>query len=90
MNGFNTQDTNGAGREAMIMTNFEKIALLEEMMELGEGSLSEETVLADIEEWDSMAALSLIFLMSENFGKELKGPQIRKLKTIKDIIDIMV
>jgi len=72
------------------MTNFEKIALLEDMMELDEGSLSEETVLADIEEWDSMAALSLIFLISESFGKEIEVPQIRKFKTINDIMDIMV
>ena len=72
------------------MTNFEKIALLEDMMELDEGSLSEETVLADIEEWDSMEALSLIFLISESFGKEIEVPQIRKFKTINDIMDIMV
>ena len=34
------------------MNNSKKIAILEEMMELDEGTLSAETVLDDIEEYD--------------------------------------
>lgn len=71
------------------MTNQEKIALLEEMLELDKGALNEDAVLADIDEWDSMAALSLIVLMDEKFGKELSGKQIISFVTIKDILDFM-
>lgn len=71
------------------MTNKEKIALLEEMLELDEGSLNEVTLLTDIDEWDSMAALSLIVLMDETFNKKLTGDQIRSFKSIKDIINFM-
>ena len=72
------------------MTNEEKIALLEDMLELEAGALTPETVLADIEEYDSMAKLSLIVLMDDECGKKLTGEQIREFKTIQDILDFMV
>ena len=71
------------------MTNQEKIVLLEEMFELDQGTLAEDSELVDISEWDSMAALSLIVLMDENFSKNLTGKQIKKFKTIKDILEFM-
>lgn len=71
------------------MTNEEKIALLEDMLELEAGTLTPETVLADIDEYDSMAKLSLIVLMDDECGKKLTGEQIREFKTIQDILDFM-
>lgn len=71
------------------MTNEEKIALLEDMLELDNGSLRPETVLADIDEYDSMAKLSLIVLMDDECGKKLTGEQIREFKTVQDILDFM-
>lgn len=71
------------------MTDKEKIAMLEDMMELDEGTLSPETVLSELEEYDSMAKLSLIVLMDDEFSKRLSGEQIRLFKTVQDIIDFM-
>ncbi len=71
------------------MKQEEKIALLEDMLELDGGTLKPETVLADIEEYDSMAKLSLIVLMDDEFGKKLTGEQIREFKTVQDILDFM-
>ena len=71
------------------MTNEEKIALLEDMLELEAGALTPETVLADIDEYDSMAKLSLIVLMDDECGKKLTGEQIREFKTVQDILDFM-
>lgn len=71
------------------MTTEEKIALLEDMLELDNGSLRPETVLADIDEYDSMAKLSLIVLMDDECGKKLTGEQIREFKTVQDILDFM-
>lgn len=71
------------------MTNEEKIAMLEDMLELDGGSLKPETVLADIDEYDSMGKLSLIVLMDDEFGKKLTGEQIRQFKTVQDILDFM-
>lgn len=71
------------------MTNSEKIALLEETWELDEGTLTEDTVLADLEEYDSMGKLSLIVLCDDEFGKKLSGDTIKTFKTVQDILDFM-
>ncbi|NLT45678.1 MAG: acyl carrier protein [Thermotogaceae bacterium] len=71
------------------MTDREKLALLEDMLELDEGVLNEEMKMEEIEGWDSMAKLSLIVLMDDEFGKKLSGEQINGFKTIKDILDYM-
>lgn len=67
-----------------------KMRLIEEMLEVEKGSLNSETLLEDIEEWDSMAALSLIVLLEENFNKIILGKEIRALKTVGDILKTMV
>ena len=71
------------------MTNEEKIALLEDMLELDGGSLQPEMELTSIDEYDSMAKLSLIVLFDEECGKKLTGEQIRTFKTIGDILAAM-
>lgn len=71
------------------MTEKEKIALLEDMLELESGTLSSDTELSSIEEYDSMAKLSLIVLMDDEFNKKLTGEQIRVFKTVGDILAFM-
>lgn len=71
------------------MTQEEKIALLEDMLELDGGALKPETELSSIDEYDSMAKLSLIVLMDDECGKKLTGEQIREFKTVQDILDFM-
>jgi len=71
------------------MTQEEKIALLEDMLELDGGSLAPETELSSIDEYDSMAKLSLIVLFDEECGKKLTGEEIRTFKTIGDILAAM-
>lgn len=71
------------------MDNKRKLELLEEMLELDENTLKEDTLLDDIEEWDSVAALSLIVLLDEEFDKTISGKQIKEFKTIGDILEFM-
>ena len=71
------------------MENREKIAKLEEMMELEEGSLTEETLLDDVEEWDSVAAISYIALLDEEFGVSISAKVIKSFKTVADAISYM-
>ena len=71
------------------MKQEEKIALLEDMLELDNGSLKPEMELSSIDEYDSMAKLSLIVLMDEECGKKLTGEKIREFKTVADILDFM-
>lgn len=71
------------------MKKNKKLSLLEETFELDDGELKEEMKLAELESWDSMAKLSLIVLMDDEFGKKLTGNQIKSFVTIKDILDFM-
>ena len=71
------------------MTKEEKIALLEDMLELESGALAPETELSSIDEYDSMAKLSLIVLVDDEFSKKLTGEQIREFKTVQDILNFM-
>lgn len=71
------------------MTEQEKINMLEEIMELDEGTLSITDVLADYDEWDSVTALSLIAFMDETFGKTITGETIKQLKTVADVLAMM-
>lgn len=73
----------------MVMTNVEKMNLLEEALELDPNSLTEATILDDIEEYDSMGKLSLIVLCDDEFDKKLSGEQIKEFKTVKDILDFL-
>ena len=67
----------------------EKMALIEEVLDVEEGSLTTETLLSDVDEWDSIAALSLIVMLDENFNKTVSGAQIKALKSVKDILAYM-
>lgn len=67
----------------------QKLAMLEEMMELDDGTLAPETSLEDVEEWDSLAALNFVVLMKDEFNKTISGQQIRAFETVKDMLDIM-
>ena len=71
------------------MTIKEKLGLLEDMLEIDEGTLEPTMELDDLENWDSMAKLSLIVLMDDEFGKTLVSDDIKSFKTIKDILDYM-
>lgn len=67
----------------------QKLAALEEIMDIAEGSLTAETDLESIEEWDSLSALSYVVFMEEEFGKKMTGQQVRAFKTVQDILNTM-
>ena len=71
------------------MTTKEKLALVEETLEMDEGSLHEDTVLADVDEYTSMAKLSLIVMMDDEFGVKLTGDMIKSFTTVSDILAVM-
>ena len=51
----------------------EKLALIEEVLDVETGSLTPETLLAEVGEWDSIAALSLVVMLDEKFEKTVSG-----------------
>lgn len=71
------------------MTVQEKLARMEEIMELDEGELSPTDSLADYEEWDSISILSYIAFMDSEFHKLVKGADVKKFITVQDALDMM-
>lgn len=66
-----------------------KIELLAELLELEINEFSPETNLDDLEEWDSLAAISYVVMMDEEFGVIANPDDIKKFETIQDILDTM-
>lgn len=71
------------------MTISEKLALLEDIFEVDPGKLKENVELGSLENWDSMAMLSLIVLMDDKFKKKLNRDKINEFKIVKDILNYM-
>lgn len=71
------------------MTEKEKLNLLEETLDMDEGALAIEMNLSDVEEYDSMAKLSLIVMMEDEFGVKLTGDEVKAFVTVGDIINRM-
>ena len=71
------------------MTLQEKLEKLEEIFDVEEGSISPDMSLDDIEEWDSLAALSYVVMMTDDFNKKVSGAEIRAFKTVQDILNTM-
>ena len=72
-----------------MMTIEEKIAMLEDVMDLDEGELKLDSVLAEFEEWDSLSKLSLIAMAKQDFGLVLTTDVIRTFDTVTDICDYL-
>ena len=43
----------------------------------------------DLDEWDSLAALSLIAMLDEKYNVKLSGDQIKVFETLEDIFNIL-
>lgn len=77
-----------------MMTNMKKPASTQEILDMLEvllnedqGSLSIESVLADISGWDSMGKLMLMAELDERFGITLRENELAQLQSIQNIID---
>lgn len=67
----------------------EMLEMLEEIMDLEEGTLESTTVLEDLEEWDSLSALSLMAEAKKNYSKKLSVDDINGFVTVQDIINYL-
>ncbi len=63
-----------------------KIALLEET---DEGVLKPDTILKDIEEYNSMSKLGIIVMMEDEFGVKLDSDTVKAFVTVGDILKLM-
>lgn len=68
------------------MTKQEFISGLQEELEL-EGVLNSSSVLKDLEEWDSMAAMLLIGYVSNEFNVTLNSDDLKEMTTVASLIE---
>lgn len=54
------------------------------------GVVTPETKFREIEGWCSIVALSIIAMIDEEYGAQIKGEDIRSSQTIKDIYDKVI
>lgn len=54
-------------------------------MEVDEGTLTTDTILEDVEEWDSLSILVLTMEMKKRYNIIITTDMIKALKTVDDI-----
>ncbi len=69
------------------MTVNEFIERIREILELEDAQLNIETNLRDLQEFDSLAVLSIIALVDEKFGKQIPATQFATITTIRSLIE---
>ena len=62
------------------------IKLIVDELEIEGVTITPETVLDDLEEWDSMGAMVIIGLVSEHFDVILKGKDLADVTTVQSLI----
>lgn len=65
-----------------------KLELFADVLDIDPDEITPETPLAELD-WDSVAVLTFIAMMDEEFDKEVKGADIKKFVTVQDALDIM-
>ena len=68
------------------MTEQEKMEELVDVLEMDLGEFDRDTVLEEVETWDSVAVLSF---MNEKFDKIFHASEIAVCKTVGDLMDMM-
>lgn len=71
------------------MTVQEKLEVLEDILELDEGTLKVEDSLEDIDEWDSMSKLYLVTYVKKEMQKRLTVDEIKNFETVQDICNYL-
>jgi acyl carrier protein len=62
---------------------------LAEVLEVEDMELTEETNLNDLEEYDSLAVMSLVAFIDENFDKKLSAAQFTDVTTVKSLMKLI-
>lgn len=70
------------------MTKIEFFDAVNELLELDPGTISDATELKTINEWDSLAKLSVVAFLDSQFDVFLSGDKLEKIATGSDLADL--
>jgi acyl carrier protein len=65
------------------------IAIMEELLERDPGSVKAEDEFREYDEWDSLAYLSVIAKIDEDYGMVIPREEFRELRNIKALADYL-
>lgn len=68
------------------MTQQDLITEIEDILQADEGSLTETTLLASLEDWDSLAFISIIALFDKKLSKKVPLDALKQCQSVGDII----
>ena len=71
------------------MTEEEKLESIADVLEMETDEISRETILEECEAWDSLAILSVISIINEEFNRFPHADEIKAYKTVGDLMDVM-
>lgn len=63
------------------------IAMLEEILNVPAGTVSEDTRSEDLEEWDSLAHVAIIGELEERFGIFIPLEEAMELASVREILE---
>ncbi|NPV81335.1 MAG: acyl carrier protein [Firmicutes bacterium] len=64
--------------------------LISEALEITNGSISLETNVGEVAEWDSIGWLTIISMLDERYGIQISSQEIRTIKKVKDLVDLVL
>lgn len=68
------------------MTDQEKLQCIAESVEMDVSEISPDTVLEDLDNWDSVAVLSIIAVINEKFNRFPSAQEILAYTTVADLM----
>lgn len=63
--------------------------IFEEVMDLEDVALTDDTTANDIEEWDSLSHIRLIIAIERSFGIKFSNAEIESLKKFGDLVALV-
>lgn len=69
------------------MTVQQLLDLFAEALEIEPGSLTLDTKIADVDEWNSLGWLTIMSLVDERLNVELSAREIRGFTTARDVVE---
>ncbi|EAL5741313.1 acyl carrier protein [Campylobacter lari] len=61
---------------------------VEEILNIENGVLNENSILNTYEDWDSMAFLEITVLISKEFNIEIDPSKIKNISSVKDLLEL--
>lgn len=65
------------------------ISKIAEALDIDPAQITPDTTSADIEAWDSMGTMSILFTLTNDFGIALQPNETGKIQSVRSIVDLV-